>query len=388
MKTTTLLSLATAFALSVASVSAQLSWTTETAVTGASIAGNSPALALGAGGTAGLAYFTSDGEVNYASRTSGGVWSSEAGIANRNTINYLGLSLKLTTGGDPRIAFFSTVGFEARYASRTTGSWSVEDIATAGAAGEYVHLGLASDGTARVAYGANSNSLNYGSRASGSWALENITTNGIPAFLRLGAGDVPFIAMVDSQNSGDLRIYSNPTGSAWTFATAVAGFSGNSTTVSFRLNGSDAALSWVEGGALMFAQSTGGVWDTETVLASGVSNSATSLALDGAGNTYIAFQTSGNDVRVASFNGLAWSSDDFGTGSATFGQGETLDYYDGTLALSYLSSGGDLMYSYATVSAIPEPSTYAAILGLGALGLARWRRRPAVLDHDARRAGA
>lgn len=42
-------------------------------------------------------------------------------------------------------------------------------------------------------------------------------------------------------------------------------------------------------------------------------------------------------------------------------------------------SGGELYADNFSVSAIPEPSTYAAFAGLGALGLACWRRRLARL---------
>lgn len=43
---------------------------------------------------------------------------------------------------------------------------------------------------------------------------------------------------------------------------------------------------------------------------------------------------------------------------------------------SVLTAGSANPYLYeVTVSAIPEPSTYAALAGLGALGLACWRRR-------------
>jgi hypothetical protein len=40
-------------------------------------------------------------------------------------------------------------------------------------------------------------------------------------------------------------------------------------------------------------------------------------------------------------------------------------------------AAGDMYYDNLSVSAIPEPSTYAALAGLGALGLAFWRRRQA-----------
>jgi len=44
---------------------------------------------------------------------------------------------------------------------------------------------------------------------------------------------------------------------------------------------------------------------------------------------------------------------------------------------SFTGSFSTSMLSYNTISAVPEPSTYAALAGLAALGLVAWRRRQA-----------
>lgn len=52
--------------------------------------------------------------------------------------------------------------------------------------------------------------------------------------------------------------------------------------------------------------------------------------------------------------------------------------FTGTWSVALTNGGYDLTLNYAGVaSAVPEPSTYAAIAGTGALGLAAWRRRKA-----------
>lgn len=53
----------------------------------------------------------------------------------------------------------------------------------------------------------------------------------------------------------------------------------------------------------------------------------------------------------------------------------------GSVGLSFQLTGGHIALDNVSVSAIPEPSTYAAIFGATALGLAAWRRRraPAVV---------
>jgi hypothetical protein len=106
-----------------------------------------------------------------------------------------------------------------------------------------------------------------------------------------------------------------------------------------------------------------------------VSNAATSLVIDANGHSHIAFQTTGNTVRVANYDGLGWTIDTLANGTLSGAQGESLDYLNGTLGLAYVDAGGNLSFAHAGVSAIPEPSTYALFAGLGALALARWRRR-------------
>ena len=62
-----------------------------------------------------------------------------------------------------------------------------------------------------------------------------------------------------------------------------------------------------------------------------------------------------------------------GNGSLGVAQGESLDFLGGTLGLAYITTGGNTAFSTAT--AVPEPSTDAALAGLGVFGLAVWRKR-------------
>ena len=68
---------------------------------------------------------------------------------------------------------------------------------------------------------------------------------------------------------------------------------------------------------------------------------------------------------------------DFLTGSGSYtgsftNDGGTWTLTSGAQLLTFTQSTGDLAFS---ASAIPEPSTYAALAGLTALGLAAYRRR-------------
>ena len=111
------------------------------------------------------------------------------------------------------------------------------------------------------------------------------------------------------------------------------------------------------------------------------SNTFTSTGLSLAANTtyWVVLATSSYSVfgpqavwaRTASTNetntgGSAWSIGD--------------QYYTSDTDLSSLMSGGGafkMSVSSQTVSAVPEPATYAVLAGLAVLGLAAWRRRGA-----------
>ncbi|MDP1579327.1 MAG: autotransporter-associated beta strand repeat-containing protein [Candidatus Didemnitutus sp.] len=86
------------------------------------------------------------------------------------------------------------------------------------------------------------------------------------------------------------------------------------------------------------------------------------------GTTLDLFQLSGSGSS-GSFSSIA------ATGSYTgalSNSGGTWTYYNGSQYVIFTQSTGDL-----TFSAIPEPSAYAAIVGLGSLGFVMWRRRRA-----------
>lgn len=86
-----------------------------------------------------------------------------------------------------------------------------------------------------------------------------------------------------------------------------------------------------------------------------------------------------NSDSVASYTGSS-SFNDFtggGGGLGTYIGPGFAGSIDELRVSSFTGSFSTSMLSYNSISAVPEPSTYAALAGLAALGLVAWRRRQA-----------
>jgi len=152
------------------------------------------------------------------------------------------------------------------------------------------------------------------------------------------AGDVTF-------NSGATLAPSDFTGSAPGTLTFTGGLTlADGTALDFQL-GTTSDLILVSGGTLTGSASAGGI----TLNFSDAGGFA-------ADTTYILFDFTGADLT-------SFDLSDFTLGSTLAGYDYSLDFSGSSLQLT------------ATTSAVPEPSTYAALAGLAALGLGLLRRR-------------
>ncbi len=119
-----------------------------------------------------------------------------------------------------------------------------------------------------------------------------------------------------------------------------------------------------------------GAWTSTLKIAFDATTKVLSGAFDGAGGTSFTFM---NTLSADSVDASTWGM----TGADTFTvylMGNSL--YDGGASgvgpdLGMGEVTLDNLYATGGVSAVPEPSTYAVILGAAVLGLAAWRRRQA-----------
>lgn len=99
-------------------------------------------------------------------------------------------------------------------------------------------------------------------------------------------------------------------------------------------------------------------------------------------------QASGDWIRMPSYDfatgAFSWPSSGSDKTEADFAAYADYTFYLGALPEGTVHgfglfvdnrAGGNMRIDNYTITAIPEPATYAALLGLGALGLIAWRRR-------------
>jgi hypothetical protein len=106
------------------------------------------------------------------------------------------------------------------------------------------------------------------------------------------------------------------------------------------------------------------ILSTNFSVISGQTYTASFLAQGGAGVGTLQVTANGQSANFNPTPGV------FNTHSYNFTANTT-----GTVSLSFQLSAGYVALDNVSVTAVPEPATYAAMLGVGALGLAAWRRR-------------
>jgi len=220
-------------------------------------------------------------------------------------------SLALGTMDDPRIGYWSLTRQELKFASKSTGVWTLETPESTAAVGLHTSLAIEA-GSPRISYwDATGGDVKYVSRTSGAWVLEIVDTAGVVGqytSLALDALGNPHVSYYD-QTHGDLK-HASKSGGVWTVETVDAAADvGLYTSLKLDAQGNPCVSYWdSSNGDLKYARRSGGIWSVETVDDAGVVGEYTSLALDGLGDPRISyFDATQGDLKLASRIGGLWT---------------------------------------------------------------------------------
>lgn len=134
-------------------------------------------------------------------------------------------SIRCTPDGNPRVAYYSGGGANAKYAEYDGSAWSRTFIDTAGAVGLYSSLAVDSTGAPHVSYAHSAPvyDLHYAVRVTGAWQLETVDTTGTTGYytsIATDSGNSPWIAYTGFLESGAFAIkLATRSASAWTITT-------------------------------------------------------------------------------------------------------------------------------------------------------------------------
>ena len=281
-------------------------------------------------------------------------YTSEPGVAGD------WVSLALGAGGAPTLAIGSAN--VVQLATRSGGSWQVEQVAPQGDAGSIdlfgLDLALAPDGTPWVTYvalGGGSASVWIARRVGGAWTVEGLGV-GVAAAVAIASDGTPYVAYAGSV-----------TGQAGgTFGTVLARYAGGGWTrtlvsasnlvrgVALAMHGTDPHVAWHDDSAVRYAAPTASgitVEDVDTFSSQGVGVDM-SLAVDAAGRPHVAYYPYGtlmHAVRDGAWKHETVSGSGHGNGPVRIAASPlggvalgSVDDVMNTLGVGFLSGGWSL----------------------------------------------
>ncbi len=107
----------------------------------------------------------------------GGTWEVTA-IGSGPAEYEWNVSLAFDGAGEPALTFFDHATQDLRFASRASGAWTIEDVATEGDVGRFSSLAFDADGRAHVSFydfqGPDLGGVEYAMRDGSGWAVETV----------------------------------------------------------------------------------------------------------------------------------------------------------------------------------------------------------------------
>lgn len=241
-------------------------WTSELAASNNDV-GSAMGVAAGPDGKVHIVYRATVGHIHYVTNRTG-FWTTEGVYTTTTGPSDAALAIATTPSGDPVVAFKGPGIREVRVARRTAGGWVDELVADNNDVGARMALAIGTDDVIHVAYRATGGHVHYVFGTPGSWATEPLDIrSGMAQTNALGlsaTGTVPISAF----HGNFIRdvVYSTRPGGVWNAETAASNNDVGDLMVLAPLTGGGATIVYrATGGDLHQVWGTAGAWQTSAL---------------------------------------------------------------------------------------------------------------------------